>query len=218
MKPWIISFALSICFMEWCQAQVVFDLPDHEKRVNHSKVFASFQASLGVINPVGVNNYIQNEISKLTQGNAIIYQGSTSISVAGSLNFALLYRFKNRIQVATLMEYAGAPKTIIIDRTTLQYNMNRFSVGGMGSYLVPREDNHAFYCGFGLLYHMMWFENFKANTPGPRFEIGYSSFGQKNDFELFLNFDLAKGHTNQSSNSLSTIDFSGAYLGSRIVF
>ncbi len=218
MKKEIIVFIFLMIYSLENHAQIVFDLPDSEKKKNDAQVLVSFHAALGFINPNDVNKYIQTKVNNLTQGNAIFYQGSPSISTAGSLNLSLLYRFKNHFQLSSPIEYAGAPKTITIDRSTLNFNLQRFSIGAIGDYLFPLENDNALNLSAGLMYHMMWFEGYKANVARPRFEFGYTSFRQRYDWEIFFQFDLANGSTNRpNSNSLNKLDFSGMYIGWRII-
>ena len=96
--------------------------------------------------------------------------------------------------------------------------MGRISFGAIGSYLIPLQNETAFYAGVGLLYQLMWFEKVGATKLGPRVELGFTRFGQRNDVEFFIHFDSAAGINKQSNNSPHSIDFSGVYLGSRIVF
>jgi hypothetical protein len=218
MKKEIFVFIFLIFNSIENNAQVVFDLPDSEKKKNESHVLISFHAALGFINPSDVNNYIQTKVNNITQGNTIFYQGSPSISVAGSLNLSIVYRFKNHFQLSAPIEYAGAPKTITINKTTLNFNLQRFSIGAMGDYLLPLENENALNLSAGLLYHMISFEGYKVNIAKPRFEFGYTSFKQRYDWEIFFQFDLAGGSTNQSNiNSITKLDFSGVYLGWRII-
>ena len=214
----ILTFALLILVFFEASAQVVFDLPDKEKKVIHNNLFASFQVTLGFVGPTDVNNYISREIDRIAPGGVFFQQGTSTISVACAFNFAVLYRTKNNFQFSLPIEYGTAPKTIIIDNTTLKFSMNRFSIGPLASYRFLEQNESSLYAGAGLLYHNMWFENASASVLGPRFEFGYTTFRLLNDFEFFVNVDLANGKTKDNFAAVQSIDFTGFYFGTRIIF
>ena len=215
MKVLLIAI-LSLSFFQ-LYSQIVFDLPKNEKKATANKVFASFHVNIGFINPVDVNTYINDEINRIAPGGAFLLQGTTNISVACSFNFALLYRPAGNFQFSFPIEYGFAPKTIVIDNSTLKFSMNRFSLGPMITYRFFHQNENALYGGIALLYHNMWFEEFSANALGPRFEFGFTRFRFQSDFEFFINIDIANGQTRENSGSVNSINFTGFYFGTRII-
>lgn len=199
-------------------AQVVFDLPEKEKKAINSNIVASFHVTLGFVGPTDVNNYISNEIERIAPGGVFFQQGSPTISVACAFNFTPIFRTKSNFQFSLPIEYGTAPKTIIIDNTTLKFSMNRFSIGPLASYRFLEQNETSLYVGGGLLYHSMWFENASASMLGPRFEFGYTIYRLRNDFEFFVNADIANGKTKENFASVQSIDFTGFYFGTRVVF
>jgi hypothetical protein len=214
----IFAFLILILCCGESFAQVVFDLPEEEKKAANTKVFASFHVTLGFVSPDDVNEYIQNEIDNIAPGGVFFQQGTPSISVACSFNFALIYRPKNNFQFSLPIEYGTAPKTITIDRTTLTFNMNRFSIGSFATYRFFNQADNALYAGAGLLYHNMGFKSSSASKLGPRFEFGYTTFRMRSDLEFFVLADVANGKTKDSFGSVESIDFTGFYFGTRIIF
>lgn len=197
--------------------QVVFDLPDKEKRAITSHLLASFHVAIGLVDPTDVNHYISAFVEDKSGGGVFFYHGNPDISVACSFNFSVIYRTRKNFQFSFPVEFGTAPKTITVDDDVYKFSMNRFSIGPMVSYNLYHQHGSAFYTGIGILFHAMWFDKTSASVPGPRFELGYTHYGMRNDFDFFINVDVAEAKSKDVKATVKSIDFSGVYFGTRII-
>lgn len=203
------------------RSQVVFENTDGRGRHREFRaVRVGLQTAIGYINPDEVNNYIQDYISRITSGGVYYnYGGSAQISVQAAFNLSIIAPVGPKIRLIFPLEYGAASKTITIDNNTERFTISRFGPGMIGEYYFYPGSNDAFFGGLGFLYDFMWFVNQNALAFAPRFELGYSFFGQTTEWQFLLLADFARGKVSSSSGypPFDSIDFTGPLFAIRLI-
>jgi hypothetical protein len=170
-----------------------------------------FGIGIGIFNPKGVNEYIKDDLTDFITINAQIYMYE-------EVHFFLNFKFK-WFDVTGLAEYALGPKIVIGGNGN--YFFNRLSPGALANLFIPigLSGKNALFIGGGAQYHIMSFEDYKANTIGYRVQLGFDlQFGHAN-IQPTLAFNIANAkNVLSSSQENRDLNYTGGQIGVNISF
>jgi len=213
-KKYVLIFVCSLIF--YCSfAQVVFEKTKEQKLREHP-LTVSFQVMAGPTAPRDVNQYIQDYIDDRMGGNPYFtINGPSEIKWQGSLNFSLVAPVNDRFKLRFPLEYGGGTTTVTMNDNRKSFNLSRFSVGGVANYYFPINNAGSVFLGAGALYHLMYFERYKAKKFGPRLEFGYRIYDWLAGLDMFASIDIADGTVNERNAEVRKLQFTGIYFGFR---
>jgi hypothetical protein len=170
-----------------------------------------FGIGIGGFNPVGVNEYIDRDLTNYITINTDLYMYETA-------NFFLNFKFK-WFDVTPLVEYAIGPKIVVGGNGN--YFFNRLSPGVLADFFIPmgRSGKNAFFIGGGAQLHMMSFEGYEGQTIGYRAQMGFDIQFGKSNVQPYLAFNLAKATDVIFSNTSNRdLDYTGGQIGVNFSF
>jgi len=178
------------------------------------RFYVSPSIHVGFFSPTEVNDYIA---TKAEESNLTTTAGSTDLIVNFNLGLGLGFRFVNIFEFQTVAEYSIAPKFIVVTNgESLSYTYSRFSGGLIANLLIPLSSDErktSFIIGGGLLYHNLSFEEYKASTIAPRFQIGISLNNNKFNPQILISGDFIN-----ASDGDFNLNYSGVRIGANLNF
>ncbi len=168
--------------------------------------------SFGFFNPQEVNQYIENYLD--SQG-MLVSSGFSNIIMCFSARADIKIKPHKLFDINVFGEFTAAPKFITLDNgESLTYNFGKRSVGALANFNIPLgSGRHYFFLGAGPVYHAMKFEDFAANTFGPRFDFGIDLNFNKIELRPTFFFDIAKANDNEF-----TMNYTSGNVGISLLF
>lgn len=173
-------------------------------------VYPTFGLSVGFFYPSDVNDYIESSLGS----SYTTEYGSEDIFMYLELQGGIAFRM-NRIDISGFLEYAFAPKWIVVTQgDNITFNFSRLSPGVNANYYIPiGTGKHSMFVGGGVQYNIMDFEEFHASSPGFKIQGGISLQFGKFNIQPYAAFKYAKA-TDSSDRVWGDFDLN--YTGGQI--
>lgn len=201
------AYFLAICLL----CSLILKAQETAKEPNFNRFQFGFGGGMGFFGPSEINSYISNKISR---NGWILTSGSSDMFTNFFGHLSSSYSFKNQFGIRGRFEMALSPKIIYVNNGNSgeDFYFWRFSPGGFLFYGIPIAKGYTLNPEVGLFYHMMRFNDFKANKLSPRFQLGINYiYNETFGAELFLGIDFANAKINNSL--LKELDYTGVVFG-----
>lgn len=172
--------------------------------------------------PTHVNDHMEHFVGR--QG-SVSYQSGFSAMIFNLVpRFAVTVMPVRFLEVGGLMELGWGPKIItVMGGESQMFNFMRYTPGALLNVHIPisgRRDS--IFLGGAFLYNFMAFEDYTANAPGFRAQVGYKMFTSHIMAQGFIAFDYVVGNTGQQRVMEPTeemvLDYTSVQVGFNVFF